>query len=786
MDAKSLRKLEFHKILKQLEDRCGSSMGKAVACGLEIHTSREAAAMECGRTTEAVNFLDAHGSIWDFGLIGDIDDILLNLQSGRVLEPAELGRVRTILEFSGKVKGSKIEAEEFQNIHGLRAAIFAGSAIASKIASSIDSSAGAVLDSASPALLNARKSIRRLEKSIPDNLRRIINSPEMATVAQDRVVTMRGGRFVIPIKTDFAQAGKWVLQDRSASGSTSFVEPLETVEENNRLTRERLIEKSEVLRILRDLTSMLIEKMPELEASLEALGEIDCLLARGRLSRDMQAVEPEFDEGNHINIKSGRHPLLGEKAIPVDLHLGGGIKCLVITGPNAGGKTVSLKLAGLLQLMGQSGLHVPAAFGTRLGIFDDICVVMGDEQNIELSLSTFSSHLAEIRDILESADSGSLALIDEICSGTDPEEGAALACGILKELMARGATIVATSHQSGLKTFAGVTRGAENARMVFDEKQKVPVFRIEVGTPGKSYALELAERAGFEPRLVESAREYLSTQARMAERLLADLEEMKSFIDLERSAISDEKKEIEKEKSAAKKQADEARLEKEKVILKAFEEAQKIVAETKNRCREILRKAGDSEKTLPKEAELKGEIKIVAETIEAKKTRVARKQKRHVRPESLSPGMPLILRGTGETVKYVSGPDRKGRVRALLGALPITTDIKELFEAEPAGPSRPAPEKRDYSKYIADAKGRVKSSIDIHGMRVQEAYDALDAELESLSMAGAEQVRIFHGIGTGTLMRAVHEYLEKCPFVIRHEVCGLEEGGVGATRAWLK
>lgn len=787
MDVISAKKLEFDRIVERLMDRCGSSIGRAMAASIEPLTDIDLIREESGRTTEAVRFIETYGPMWDMGIIGDIDDILYKLESGRVLEPVELGHMRDVLDLSGKIKGSKVDAGEFPSITELRGSVFAGSGIAGKIAASIDAKAGTVLDSASPTLQKARKSIRNLEKAIPDNLRKMMNGADLTNMVQDRVVTMRNGRFVIPLKTDFAQSGKWVLQDRSSSGSTSFVEPLDTVEENNRLTRERLVEKSEVLRILRELTSALVEKLPEISESLDALGEIDCLLARGRLSREWSCVEPEFDDLGHINIKSGRHPLLGSKAVPVDLNLGGGVKCLILTGPNAGGKTVTLKLIGMFHLMAQCGLHVPAAHGTRLGVFQDICAVIGDEQNIELDLSTFSSHLKGIREIMETADGGSLALIDEICSGTDPEEGTALACGILKELMDRGSTVITTSHHSGLKTFASVTDGAENACMVFDEKEKVPAFRVEIGVPGKSYALEMAERAGLGGRLIESAKEYLSSQSLMTERLLAELEEMKSFIQIERSTISREKEEIEKTRSEAQKKVDEAKLEKEKMILKALNEAEKIVAETRNKCRELIKDARNAI-PLPKEAAIKGEIKEIGKKIQKKKI-VRQPARRPVEVKNLKPGMIVALKGSGETVRFLEGPDRRGKVKALLGEITITTDLRDLVECEGGGGGaevKKQPEKRDYSKYIADAKGKVKSTIDLHGMRVQEAYDTLDAELEVLTMAGAKDVRIMHGIGTGTLMKAVHEYLEKSPFVTRHEICGLDEGGIGATRAYLK
>lgn len=784
MNYRALQKLEFHKILERLEGFCGSALGRGLVPDMEIFESPEDVRAALAETTEARRFIEEKGNIWGFGAIPDLGEAMRKLDGGQVLEPSELHGFRLALEFAGDAKGAKLDPKKYPVISDVRGRFFVGTALARSIGAAIDEQ-GLVRDGATPELARIRKKLRELERSIPERLRKLILDSRMDDVVQDRVVTVRNGRFVVPIKSEHLERRSWVLQDRSSSGATSFVEPIELVEENNRITRERLSEKSEVLKILRDLSSALAAHADEIGETLDALGELDLLLARGRFSIHLNAVEPEIADGDAIDIRGGRHPLLTGDVVPIDVGLGGEIKTLILTGPNAGGKTVTLKLVGLFQLMAQSGLHVPARSGTKLPVVSDVFAVIGDEQSVENNLSTFSSHLMEIRWMLERARKGSLALVDEICSGTDPEEGTALACGILKELMSRGAVCLATSHQSGLKTFASVTPGAENARMVFDEGSSAPVFRVEIGIPGKSYALETARRVGFEERVVSEAREYLSSQARMTERLLAELDEMKAFLDHERESFDRERKKLEIDKREQVKLLDDAREKKEVALRAAYSEAERIVGETRRRCDEILRAAKHAV-SLPQAASVKGEIKEVEKKIEKKKP-APRRKGRPAAPEDLKPDAWLRMRDTGEEVQFLSGPDRKGRVQVLLGEFKVSTDARSLVVPEGDMPPARIPEKKekDHTRFILDAKETAKTEIDLRGMRALEAIAALEKEIDNLNLAGAKETRIIHGIGTGALIKAVHEYLPTNPFVRRFETCQLNEGGIGATRIYL-
>ncbi len=782
MNYKAIQKLEFPKIVSRLQDYCGSEAGRGYAAEMTPITDVETIKEALAQTTESRRFADTKGTLWDFRSMPDLDEPMYKLENGQVLEPFELDAFKKALLFAADVKGERLPPGEYPTIDELRSRLYAGTAIARAIDRAIDEK-GQLKDSASPLLSKTRKNIRELEREIPDNLRRLVNEPSMDSIVQDKIVTVRNGRFVISIRSESLTRGQWVLQDRSSSGASSFVEPFELVSENNKLTRERLAEKAEALRILRDLSASLAEHADEIGDSVDSLGELDSLLARGRFSAALGAVEPEITTGDEVRIVGGRHPLLTSEPIPIDVSVGGPIKTLILTGPNAGGKTVTLKMIGLFQLMAQSGLHVPAV-DASLPVFEDIFAVIGDEQSVEDNLSTFSSHLKEVLWSIGRAKPGCLALIDEICAGTDPEEGTALACGILKEIMTRGAVTLATSHHSGLKTFATVTPGAENARMVFNERTRTPAFKVETGMPGKSYALEIAERVGFDAQLLDSAREYLSSQARMTERLIKELEEMKSYLRIERESIEKEKKNIESERTSRTRELDEMKERNEEALRAAYAEAEEILQDTRERCDEILRVAKRAA-SLPAAAAVKGEIKR-EETKIAKKQQQARPRRkgRPADPAALKEGERYLLRDTGEEVFLSSKPDKKGRVAVTLGDFRVTTDANNLMLPD-ADSLPPLPKSRDHTRFILKAKSEARTEIDLRGLRAAEAIDQLEKEIGTLAMAGAKEARIIHGIGTGALLKAVHEYLPTNTFVSRFESCDLRQGGIGATKIYL-
>lgn len=784
MNEQTIERLEFDRVLDRLEACCGSAGGRLLVDDLDLEVRAAAVRARLALTSEARRFLDQRPPEWSFGDMPDVGPALERLSAGGMLEPRELHALRLMLEFAAAVHSASPSADEYPTIADIAAGLFTAPDVAARIARSVDAS-GAVLDSASPQLARARRRIRSLEVDIPKILNTFVNDPSQADVVQERIVTMRNGRFVVPVVAGRMREG-FVLQDRSASGASAFVEPLHVVERNNNLINERINERNEVLAVLQSLTELLYEYAVELDALSADLARLDFLIACGRLSGDMRGSEPEIVEGDAILIKAGRHPLLTGDPAPVDIALGGDTRALVLSGPNAGGKTVALKMVGLFQLMAQAGLHVPADPGTALPVFPRVYAVIGDEQSIENSLSTFTSHLRDIAGILESAGRGALALIDEICSGTDPQEGTALACSIIKNLMDRGAVCMATSHHGGLKTFASVTPGARNARVLFDEQSATPRYIVEIGLPGKSHALEIAARAGVPGHIIDGARSFRDAQSRMAEEMLAELEHIKGSVAVERAQIEAKKQELQQAAQRARQKLTEAEEKQREILARAVDEAEKLIAETGERCRGILDKARAAA-TLPQKAEVKGDITRERRKVQRMARKTEPRASRGITVKDLNPQAPLVLRDSGDRVEYVSGPDRKGNVRVMLGGLSMTTHVRSLGVSDQ--PHQPAPaykRNRDHDQYIDHARRSAKAVIDLHGMRVVEAFEVLERELLQHHLAGSAQCDICHGIGTGALMKAVHEYLGEHPLVRRFEPAPLSQGGIGVTIVFFK
>ena len=785
MDQVSLEKLELDSVLDRLEGWCGSAGGRALVNEIHVHMSERSVQEQLDRTSEARRLLDTDPPDWDFGAMPDLAPVLDRLDTQSALEPADLHALRMGLEFAERVYKSTPPEDEYPTVADLAGTLFTEPDLVRRIARAIDEE-GHVLDTASPALAKARRRVRSLEQDIPKLLNSFVNDPGNQDLVQERIVTMRNGRFVVPVVAGRSGGGRFVLQDRSASGASAFVEPLDVVDKNNNLIQERLNERNEVLAVLRDLTARALEHEQELRAMLRTLSELDLLLARGKLSADMQAVAPSLTADDSVIILSGRHPLLREDVVPVDISLGGDVRALILTGPNAGGKTVALKMIGLFQLMAQAGLHVPAEAGTSLPVFNDVFAVIGDEQSIEHSLSTFTSHLYDIGRILRRAERGALVLVDEICSGTDPAEGTALACSVIKQLMDLGAVCMATSHHGGLKTFASVTPGARNARVLFDEDEAEPRYVVEIGAAGKSHALDIAARAGIPQHIIHGARDYLDAQTRMAEEMIAELEHLKGALAVERSDLKRREEEIKQEREKAKQELSAAEKERRETLRRAVAEADQLVEQTRDKCRNILDSARGAA-TLPDRAEVKGEIKKVSHKVQKAAKKTAPRRGRKLTLKDLVPDAPLLLRDTGDAVTFVSGPDRRGAVKVLLGGLTMTTHVRNLAVPDKPPPPKPAPRpSRDHEKLIAEARERTTDRIDIHGLRVAEAVELLEREIEDMHLAGRETCHVVHGIGTGALRDAVQEYLGGHPLVRRLEPAPLNQGGIGVTIAVLK
>lgn len=781
-DASNLfQKLEFDKALELVCGFCCTEAGRARVRERAPLFSASHVRRESARTAEMRRFLAEVNPGWDPGAAADITARMEKLHTGRALEPNELLAFARLLELGEAIRKTRFDEDDFPLAAAFQSMFFVDPPLRRAIERAVDESGG-LRDDASPELRRARKGIRRLEQAVPLRLKEWMEDDTNRDFLQSKLVTIRNGRFVVPIRSEMVSRQPWILQDKSASGATSYVEPLGILGDNNELANMRIQEKREVYRLLRHYTDELASRMVELEQTVDALGRLDALMGVALWCDHAGAIEPEITEGDRASVLGGRHPLLGDRAAPIDVELGGDVRALVITGPNAGGKTVSMKTIGLLQLLAQSGIHVPAE-RAALPVFKRIIAVIGDEQSIEMNLSSFSSHIAELRDAVELGGEGTLALIDEICAGTDPEEGSAIACGVLKWLIDRGAVTVVTSHMSRLKAFAAATPGAMNASMRFDDAAGRPSFVLETGLPGKSHAMETAAAVGLSRELLETAASYIDEGKRMTEKLLADLEDLKSVLSAERMELERERERLGRERRTAEKDRDARDEERRRLVAKACEDANKLLEETRSKCEDIFRRARESA-TLPARAAVKGDLG-------REEKKVGKIEKEHLPagrrpdPSELKPDMWLQIRDTGEMGRYDSGPDRKGRVRLIVDGLPMLLPFDNVALPHKAPPAEKPPRPRDHERFVKEAVRRNAGELDLHGLRVREALELLEKELENSHLAGADRLRIVHGIGTGALMNAVREYLRDNVLVRRFESAVYTEGGIGVTIAYL-
>ncbi|MFH1537380.1 MAG: Smr/MutS family protein [bacterium] len=778
---KSLHRLEFDRVIEAICGRCRTAAGQERVRETAPGRTVEWVRAELARTTQMRGFIEERRPGWDPGAAQDIPPALRKLQGGRTLEPEELLSFARLLELGESVRKTHVDEALYPTVAAFKSIFFVDPPFRRAILRAVDETGG-LRDDASPELQRIRSKIRRLEREVPRRLKRWMEIESHDEFLQSKLVTIRNGRFVVPVRVEFLSRSSWILQDRSGSGATAYVEPLEVLQENNELANLRIQEKREIYRLLRHYTDELFARLVDLEASVDALGRLDALMAKAEWCAQVDAVAPEIAGGDAIEIVGGRHPLLGDSVVPVDVEAGGDVRALVITGPNAGGKTVCMKTVGLFQCLAQAGLQVPAEAGTRLPVFKRIITVLGDEQSIERNLSSFASHLTELREAVEESGEGALVLIDEICSGTDPEEGSALACGVVEWLIGCGAVSVVTSHMSRLKAFAAATPGALNASMRFDEGAGRPIFTLNAGTPGKSYALEIAGRLGLPRKLIDAAVKLLGEGKRMTEKLLSDLEALRSVLSAEKTAIEKEKEKVGRDRAVAEKQRREVEEGRRRLVADACEEANELLEETRKKCEDIFRRAHEAA-TLPQRASVKGEIKEEKKKV----SEVEKKQlppARPLRPGELKPDMWVRLIDTGEMGQYDSGPDRRGNVRLIIGGLPMVVSLDNV-----ALPDRPAPaekhKRRDHERFIRAAMEESTGEIDLHGLRVKEALEVLEKKIETLHLAGADRLRVVHGIGTGALMKAVQEYLGEHVLVKRFEPGMVTEGGIGVTVAYL-
>lgn len=773
MNDKALNKLEYDKILEQLAGLCSFHGGRELAMSMKpVGDIKRINEMmdENEEAMEALRFQEP-GFLSNLKLI---DVCLDKACAGGVLSPGELWDVYRLARASG-LAAKYLAPPSRPRLADLGADIRALPALEKSIYRAIGEDEE-VLDDASDELKQIRRQIYTLRSRIRDYLQEFIRSVNNQKYLQDALVTERDGRYVVPVKQEYRSDVKGIVHDESASGATVFIEPMPVVEQNNRIRSLQVEEKREVERILRSLSQAVAASAEELAANQKLLSLLDLIFARARLAYKSDSFRPQLNNQGILELSRARHPLLGNSAIPVDVQLGGKFDILVITGPNTGGKTVVLKTIGLLTLMAMSGLFIPAREKSRLSVFKDIFVDIGDEQSIEQSLSTFSSHMSNIIDILKSANQHSLVLLDELGAGTDPVEGAALARVILEDLMEKRCRAVVTTHQSELKNFAFQHQRVENACVEFDPRTLLPTYKLTIGMPGQSNALVIARRLGLDPGLARRAKELVPQNEQEIGQMIRQLQESRDQFDASRREVEKMKEQIEREKQELEEARRKFAVEREQITARAREEARSYLRQIKTDADEAIKELKEVLKNrdpLPKWHEIeesRQKIKKLDKEHGVKSARV-------VGGSPITPGDHVIISSISQKGVVLSGPDSQGEVGVQVGNMRLSVNIDQLQSCEPE--PEPGPISRGPS-FLEKAQ-KISREIDVRGRLAEEALEIVDRYLEDANLVGLDKVRIIHGKGTGALRRAVRSFLADHGYVKSFRDGMSEEGGHGVT-----
>lgn len=782
MDPRTIRVLEYEKIRAMLVERAATNMGKEIAGEVEPVANFHQVKERQAETNEARAILRTGKSV-PLGGIHDVRKALERSMRGAVLEPEEFLDIADTIRGGRRLKKFLLEIrEDFPILAGWAGLIGGFSELEAEIRRCINERAE-VADDASDALYRIRRQIKVIHGRIRDKLESMIRSPETVKLLQDPIVTVREDRYVIPVRQEYRSQVPGIVHDQSASGATLFVEPLAVVEMNNDLRQLGLQEKEEILKILQELSGRVREEGRELQSTLRALGHIDFVFAKGKLSQDMDAYGPELNDEGRLDIRRGRHPLLKGNVVPADVTLGKKFDTLVITGPNTGGKTVSLKTIGLLTLMTQAGLHIPAAIGTEMAVFDQIFCDLGDEQSIEQSLSTFSSHMTNIVKILDRANDRTLVLLDELGAGTDPTEGAALAMSILEFLHARGVKTVATTHYSELKTFAYTRPRVENASVEFDVETLRPTFRLLIGLPGRSNAFEISRRLGLNEEVIERAREFLTKDELKVESLIESIQANRQKLEEDRRAMESARIDSQRLRERYEAMMAQARAREQEIIAKAQAQAMQLLNQTRRESEAIISELKEAMRK-EREVERNQAMHQVREKLRrAREEAESATRRPEVRPdtpppENLRPGEPVIVLSLNQKGHVLSEPTADGQVMVQLGIMKVQVKVADVrrVEEEKAKPARTS------AGQMAAVKAQtISPEVDLRGLTADEAIDRTDKYLDDAILAGLQQVRIIHGKGTGALRQAIREYLRVHRHVTAFRLGGVGEGGDGVT-----
>ena len=793
MNQKALETLEYKKIIAQLKREMGSAASAKLADELTPLTSEKIIKEELRSTTEAVDLIVRKGPLPTGGLY-DIREALLLAKKGGSLTMRQLLEVQNVLGISSEVVAFMHDdaLPELKYIGEMVDLIVEFTALEKEISRCILTE-DEMADNASPKLKDIRRNIHQQNQAIKNKLSRIITSSSNKTYLQDAIVTMRDGRYVIPVKQEYRSFFPGMVHDQSKGGATLFIEPQGVVELNNKLRELEVEEQLEIARILAELSSRVAEHYREIRSNLELLTKLDFIMAKGKLSCKMHASEPKIDADGELRLISARHPLIEyKKAVPVDIRIGGDYRTLIITGPNTGGKTVSLKTAGLLVMMAQSGLHIPASHASTLPIFGEVFADIGDEQSIEQSLSTFSSHMKNIVSIIDKASYDSLVLVDELGAGTDPTEGAALAIAILERFYDSGALTMATTHYNELKKYALATSGVENAAMEFDVETLTPTYRLLIGVPGKSNAFEISKKLGLSESVIERASEHIKHGDMEFENVISSIEDDKrkaaaDRLDAEsmRAEIEERLKKLEeKEKAISEKRAD--------IIAEAKREARELLRETKSAVKDVqkdlrrLQKSG-AHTNLNTGALEKSRRKInEAEDLVSEKV-VKQVNSEPVSADTLKIGDRVKLLTIGQNGTILSLPDEKGNLMINIGALKVKARLQDLMLINEGKDRKPqAKSSSKYGSLLRSKSSSVSASINVMGKNLEDALADVEKYLDDVYMAGLDMVSIIHGRGGGILKDGIRQMLKRKKYVDSYGAASYNDGGEGVTIVHMK
>lgn len=789
MNPKALKTLEYNKIIDRLTEFAGSALAKEMCRDLQPSTDLYEIQALQKETSDALSRIYQKGAV-SFRGVRDIRGSIKRLEIGAIIGINELLSICSLLEVCSKVKAySRNDRDpDFEDsLEAMFQALQPLTPVSSEIRRCI-ASEEELNDDASPALFKIRRSMRQINDKVHAQLQTMVNG-SARTYLQDAVVTMRNGRYCIPVKAEHRGQVPGMIHDQSSTGSTLFVEPMAVIKLNNDLRELELKEEKEIEMILATLSARCGEETEALRDDLDLMTKLDFIFARAQLSRSMNGTQPDFNVEGRILIKKGRHPLLDKKkVVPIDIQLGKDFELLIITGPNTGGKTVSLKTVGLFTLMGQAGLHIPAFDHSELSVFHEVFADIGDEQSIEQSLSTFSAHMTNTVSILQEADDRSLVLFDELGAGTDPTEGAALAIAILSNLHRRGSRVMATTHYSELKVFALSTPGVENGCCEFDVETLRPTYRLLIGVPGKSNAFAISQKLGLSQDIIEEAKTHLTQQDEDFEDLLADLEQKRVTIEQERDQINSYKEEIRGLKQRLESKQEKLDLSRDKILREANEQARNILQEAKDYADTTIRNfqkygkaAGVSAKDMEKErGKLREKMSKVDKNLSAKNA-APKKSQKQLTAKDLHIGdsikvLSLNLKGTVSTL-----PDAKGNLFVQMGILRSQVNIRDLEKLDDTVLTGGNFSKTGSGKIKISKSTSVSTEINLLGKTVDEAIMELDKYLDDAYIAHLPSVRIVHGKGTGALRKGVHNYLRRQKHVKSYRLGEFGEGDAGVT-----